>query len=81
MHRRLLCCFTFLDRRNPEVILVFDIQKKMLDPNACLQGRTMLSLLRHCYVMQAGLRCAPMQTTDRKHSALLLNRARCIGQI
>lgn len=41
----------------------------------------MLSALRHCYVMQAALRCAPLQTTDRKHSALLLNRPRCIGEM
>lgn len=38
-------------------------------------------LLRHCYVMQPALRCAPMQTADRKNSTLLLGRGRCIGQL
>lgn len=41
----------------------------------------MLSLLRHCYVMQPALRCAPMQTADRKNSTLLLGWGRCIGQL
>lgn len=83
VHRRLLCCFTYLNRRNPLAILVRDLWKRTPDPSSSTHGEPCSPCFRHYHVMQAALRCAPLQTTaaDRDHSALLLSRERFIGQI
>lgn len=80
MHRRLRCCFTNVDQRVLESFQF--VMSTEGDPRSRLTYSwvPMLSLQRHCYVMQPALRCAPMQTADRKNSTLLLGRTDALAK-